>query len=148
MTRAKHTDSIERTNRSAYAFKLGPRAGLRSSADKSLFIVKGHLHDKLLDFGGCFGVTRAAVGTAIVLLGYQSSIPSEQRIWGHQGANLEEPFPANRFSLGNDAAALAIREQQALLPSCSRSTRFSSSRYSMRACWQRFTHPAKSNIKN
>jgi hypothetical protein len=33
-------------------------------------------------------------------------------------------------------------------PSCSRSTRFSACRYSMTSCWLRFTHPAKSNIKN
>ena len=33
-------------------------------------------------------------------------------------------------------------------PSCSSSTRISSCRYSMRACWPRFTHPARIEIKN
>ena len=61
---------------------------------------------------------------------------------------------SSRFSRHNAFAFAARRRRWSLVkrrrraPSCSRSTRFSSFRYSITSCWDRLTQPAKVNARN
>ena len=111
-------------------------------------VIAGHPDDQLLDFDRGLRTAGLSALAAIVLPGDQLSVPSKQSVWRHQGVEPEERFPADRLGLDRKSTALRIRERNRFGPSCSRRARFSSCRYSITSCWWRFTHPAKSNIKN
>jgi hypothetical protein len=74
------------------------------------WVLSGHPEDQLLDLGRGPRATRPAGLAAVVLLRDEPSVPSEQRVRGHQRANLEEPSATDLLGLGRKSAALSVRE--------------------------------------
>ena len=77
-------------------------------------VFAGHPDDQLLDFDGGLRTTWPSSLAAIVLPGDQLSMPSKERVWRHQGVELQEPLSADRLGLPREPTALLIGESQSL----------------------------------
>ena len=76
---------------------LGKEKGAADSRVTPSWIVAGDMHNQLLDLCGCLRATRFTDGAAVILLGDQRSIPSQQGIWRDQGTDLEKVFTSDRL---------------------------------------------------
>jgi hypothetical protein len=77
-------------------------------------VLSDYPDDQLLDFSRGPRATWPAFLAAIVLPGDQLSMPSKQRVWRHQGVELQEPLSADRLGLDRESTTLLIGEPQSL----------------------------------
>jgi len=71
---------------------------------------------------------------AIPLCSHQFPVSAQNCIRSHDRAYLLDQIPSENLAFDRQTAPLVIIEQDAFLPSFSRSTRFSVRRYSMTSC--------------
>src|SRR5215469_245096 len=88
------------------------------------------------------------MGCSVVLLGDQLPMPSQQGLRCDNAGDLGKSLSSQRFGLNGQPPALMVIEAHSWPPSCSRSTRFSSRRYSMTSSWRWFIHPETAISKN
>jgi len=78
-------------------------------------VVASHSEDQLSNFSCSSRATRASALTPVILFRDQLSVPSEQRIRGHQSLYLEEPSSADLLGLYREPSTLRIGEAEPLL---------------------------------
>ena len=109
-------------------------------------VLGGELDDQALQRSDRAGPAALSLGSAIVLLGDELAVPAQDRIGGHQAAELVQDAAAERSALRRKPAALVIGEPQATVAELlAQTTRFSSWRYSTTSRWRRFTQPANTS---
>jgi hypothetical protein len=71
-----------------------------------------HPSDERRNLSGGSRPSSSALGAAIVLLGDQLSMPSQQCLWRHDGCALSQNLAPQRFRLYSESPALVISEPQ------------------------------------
>jgi hypothetical protein len=74
-----------------------------------------HLNDNLLDLGRREGTAGTALSAAIVFLGNESLMPSQQRLRRHDGGYVPQKLPSQSFGSGRQPTPLVIAETQTSL---------------------------------
>src|SRR5215469_15487674 len=88
------------------------------------------------------------MGTPVVLLGDQLPVPSQQRLRRDNAGDLGKSLSPQRLGLTANLRRCLSSRRTRRPPSCSRSTRFSSRRYSMTCSCRWFIHPETAISKN
>lgn len=77
-------------------------------------VIAGHVQNKRFNFGGRFGAAWFSRGAAIVLVGYELSVPSKQGVRRDDGPKRGELPCSNYLCFGCQASTLAVSNQDAI----------------------------------
>ena len=91
-----------------------PSCGARhGSACSPVRVLGGELDDQALQRSGHAGPSAVPLGSDVVLLGDELAVPAQDRIGGHQAAELVQGAAAERTARRRQPAALVVCESQA-----------------------------------
>ncbi len=112
------------------------------------WVVRGHRADEVGDSAAGSGPPRAPTMASVVLFRHQIAVPTQPRVACDDAGDAVQCRSPQGFARTASLRRWSSVSRRRRLPSCSRSTRFSSTRYSIVFCCPRWIHPATAMTRN